>query len=754
MPRPPISKRPPDVEIVGYSDPLGVREGDSIRFMVSCTREKYRADLVRLVHGDENPLGPGFLETEIDDDLNGEYPGRFQPISVGSAVQIPDHPMLRPASVSLIVTVFPTTPGRGRQAIAGKWSDASSTGYGLFLDDDGHTEFVLGASGDQRRIRSVKRLVSHRWYSVAAGYDATTGRMALVTMARAAAGNAADTIDSIEIEDPAADIDHSSGPFLLAAQWNGVDAGAASTSAHYNGKISAPQLLSNGLGAGALAAAVTEGPASADVIAAWDLAAPASSAFVHDGSPNELHGKTLNMPTRAVTGHTWRGDADHFERAPDDYNAIHFHDDDLDDAAWEPDHHWTVPSGLPSGIYALRLRTGDGTAEDHIPFFVLPPPGGSAEIAFLAPTNCYLAYANERLEDNLGLGAHPDYRDEQDAYGYVVANRLLSLYDRHSDGSGVCYSTRLRPNLTMRPRHRMRINNIPHLLSSDLHITQWLEHEGHPFDVLTEEALHHEGRPLLDPYRIVITGTHPEYWSGEMLDALEVYLRGGGRCMYLGGNGFYWVTAFDPERPEVIEVRRTPGTTRAWEAGPGEHYLSSTGEMGGLWRHRGRAPQRLVGIGFSAQGFDRNAPYEPNPDLVDEMQFVFEGIDAPAGVIGDQASLVLGSGAAGFELDRVDHELGTPEGTYVLASTRPGAFSDSYQAVVEDTMMSDSMQGGSVNPDVRSDMVIVPYPNGGAVFSVGSIAWSGGLATHGYNSDVSKITRNVLSAFLADAPIR
>ena len=50
--------------------------------------------------------------------------------------------------------------------------------------------------------------------------------------------------------------------------------------------------------------------------------------------------------------------------------------------------------------------------------------------------------------------------------------------------------------------------------------------------------------------------------------------------------------------------------------------------------------------------------------------------------------------------------------------------------------------------------MIVPYPNGGAVFSVGSIAWSGGLATHGYNSDVSKITRNVLSAFLADAPIR
>ena len=41
-----------------------------------------------------------------------------------------------------------------------------------------------------------------------------------------------------------------------------------------------------------------------------------------------------------------------------------------------------------------------------------------------------------------------------------------------------------------------------------------------------------------------------------MLDALEAYLDGGGRLMYLGGNGFYWVTAVDAARPHVVEVRR------------------------------------------------------------------------------------------------------------------------------------------------------------------------------------------------------
>ena len=33
--------------------------------------------------------------------------------------------------------------------------------------------------------------------------------------------------------------------------------------------------------------------------------------------------------------------------------------------------------------------------------------------------------------------------------------------------------------------------------------------------------------------RVVITGTHPEYWSEQMLDALEEYLTTGGRLMYL-----------------------------------------------------------------------------------------------------------------------------------------------------------------------------------------------------------------------------
>jgi len=51
---------------------------------------------------------------------------------------------------------------------------------------------------------------------------------------------------------------------------------------------------------------------------------------------------------------------------------------------------------------------------------------------------------------------------------------------------------------------------------------------------------------------------------------------------------------------------------------------------------------------------------------------------------------------------------------------------------------------------VRSDLVFVPLPEGGAVFSVGSIAWCGALAAAGSKNPVARLTHNVLARFLED----
>jgi N,N-dimethylformamidase len=451
---------------------------------------------------------------------------------------------------------------------------------------------------------------------------------------------------------------------------------------------------------------------------------------------------------RAVTGRNWTGEEVVFFRCPDQYNAIAFHDDDLEDARWEPAFTFEPPAEMRSGIYAARL-VADG-AEDWVPFFVRPPRGtATASVAFLAPTMSYLAYANEHtaamvLADIAPFDMSEHYQPED---RYSMAIPLTGLYEHHTDDTGVCYSSWRRPNVTMRPHYHTPAARSAHQLSADLHLVDWLEEKEIGYDVITDHDLHHEGRALLDPYRVVLTGTHPEYWSNEMLDALDAYLAAGGKLMYLGGNGLYWVTSVSPSRPHMIEVRRGRRGPRNWESEPGEDYHSTTGEHGGLWRDRGRAPQRIGGVGMTAQGFVDGVGYKRMPDsYLEEVAWIFDGVE------GDEigtGGLVLNA-PAGFEIDRLDHSLGTPANARLLASAQQ--FPADYQAVIEEVLSSDSKQSGDVSPRVRADVVYFEREGGGAVFATGSIAWCGALSQDDYGGAVSRVTENVLRRFAEPPP--
>ena len=76
----------------------------------------------------------------------------------------------------------------------------------------------------------------------------------------------------------------------------------------------------------------------------------------------------------------------------------------------------------------------------------------------------------------------------------------------------------------------------------------------------------------------------------------------------------------------------------------------------------------------------------------------------------------------------------------------------SYLLVVEDMEVTLPAISGPDCDRVRADVTYLPYPNGGAVFSVGSCSWAGSLSTNGYDNDVSRITANVLRRFLVEPP--
>jgi N,N-dimethylformamidase beta subunit-like protein len=743
--------------LLGYADRFSVAPGETIQFMVSSEVPRYRARLVRLIQGDESPDGPGYAEELVESSLDGEYAGRRQGLVAGSYVRVPAHPSLALRDgFTVQLWLWPTTPSKaGGQGLVARWP-----GFALELEDGGRLQLSLAFEdgGTRRVIHPGPPLVRWQWTFACASYDAATG---LVRLVHAPAGPYA-PVAAFMHEDPvsaAGTLAGASEDLFLACRGLAVagEDGRQRPVAAYNGKLDRPRLFGRALSIEEVESLRHHGVPPADaLVAAWDFASGIGTDGVADGTSNQLHGMCVNMPTRAVTDHTWSGREVRWKLAADEYQAIHFHDDDLEDTGWQPDFRLSIPSTLRSGVYAAHLET-DGD-EEYIPFFVGPPPGtATAPVAFLAPTLTYMAYANERQFWN------PDYTarrarvtplttlpPELDQFMAEHRELGLSLYDVHSDGSGCCYSSRLRPILNMRPKYRAwRLHDAPRHFAADLYLVAWLEAREFAYDVITDEDLHHHGSELLKRYRVVLTGSHPEYVTEPMRAAVRGYLDSGGRLMYLGGNGFYWVTAIDPLHPHVIEVRRGVSGTRAWESLAGEWYHSTDAALGGLWRLRGWAPQRLVGVGFAAQGWGGAAAYIRLPDSLDpRVAFIFDGIgeDEPIGDFG----LGLG-GAAGDEIDRFDRLLGSPANALVLA-TSAGQHSDYYQVTVEDVTSMVPGQGGTESPKVRADMVFFETPDGGAVFSVGSINWLSSLAWNRFDNNVARVTENVLRRFLDAQP--
>ena len=749
------------MQVLGYSDRLSARGNETLKFMVSCRSPHYDAALVRLINGDLNPRGPGFKEEEVPSAINGRYPGREQHIHLGAYVEVPTAAALDcGGGVTLQAWVFPTSPGKCEQALLSRWAEGRG-GYSLMLNAAGALELRVGdGQGKVVRLQSGQPLRKRTWYYVAATFDARSGR----------AGLRQEPVEEWPHDASRVRLDRNletlapggqGAPLLMAASKARGRPNQEGAKCLFNGKIDRPRVFTRALDDGELASLrdASEVPPALmqSVAAAWDFSREVASARAYDLSANQLHGQVVNAPARAMTGFNWNGRESDFKRAPEQYGAIYFHDDDLDDAAWDVDFELTIPEELRSGVYAIRLRSGEHF--DYVPFFVRPAKGKpTAKILYLAPTFSYMAYGNERLparpgrvqkmlnmslEDLLAMGT--PY--EAAAFRYMVDNNLTSLYDFHSDGSGVAYTTRLRPLLTMRPLYRKPITKFSatHQFNEDMYLVDWLEAMGHSFDVATDEDLHFEGKALLDQYRVVVTGSHPEYWSDQMFTALEDNLRDGGRVMYLGGNGFYWVTSLDPDRPHLVEMRRSESGVRTWQADPGEYYHSTTGELCGLWRYRAKTPQRILGVGMTATGGDPGRPYKRTEASHDpRVAFMFEGIEDE--VLGD-FGLHFGA-AAGWELDRADPALGTPAHAIVVASSF--GHSDVYQLALEELWKTDPNVGGTKCPDVRADIVLVEYPRGGAAFSVGSISYCGSLQHDNYRNNISRLTDNVLRAFAAE----
>ncbi|MCL5778295.1 N,N-dimethylformamidase large subunit [Limibaculum sp. FT325] len=729
------------IPLTGYTDRLSARPGEAIAFRISSSGEgPYDARLVRIVCGDPNPAGPGRIEHDLGHVFSGRFPSRVQTHDIGSMAVV--EAGVQPAgAVTLEAMVWPTLPGRGAQAVFSAFDPETGAGVALGLDETGAAMVVIGRAGQAPVAVSTGRpLATRHWARLRASIDPATGAVEVGQEALHPPFGRPEVARATGSIPP--------GPVPLAPRWHiaalGVD-GTGRSVRHFNGKIEAPAILL-GLPAGVLGDAAGCAP-----VARWDFSRDIPGTAIRDTGPNRLDGRLVNLPARGMTGAAWTGREMCWRHAPDQYGAIHFHDTDLADCGWETDFTFTVPADLPSGVYGMRLTCG-GEA-DTIPFFVPAARGRrGADLCVLIPTFTYVVYGNFDRPDfddtyraraaELGMGRH--FPSDHPEYGF-------STYNTHSDGSGVCHSSHLRPLMTLRPGYLNQVDRAGSGLrhfSADTHLLAWLDARGIAFDVITDHELDAEGLGAIAGYRALLTTTHPEYHTAATLDALVDYRNGGGRFCYLGGNGFYWRVARHPEMPEAIEIRRGEGGIRAWASEPGEYFNAFDGAYGGLWRRQGRPPQSVAGVGFSAQGTFEGSHYRLAPGARDpRAAWIFEGVEGE--VLGDFG--LSGGGAAGFELDRADTRLGTPAHALILA--RSEGHSERFVLVHEEQLTHlVTLPGEPARDLIRAEIVFYETPAGGAVFATGSITFCGSLPHDRFHNPVSRMMENVVRRFLDPAP--
>ena len=752
------------IKLFGYADKISVRPGETIDIHVSADgTETADAKLVRLIHGDEHPDGPGFIEEEIACEADGAWAVRKQYTQVGSYLSVadPDNKLALDGPITVFAFIYPGLPEAGlRQVILGRWNNDRNVGYALGINQAGHLEFWVGRGDEVDYIKAEAPLLARIWYFVAATYDPKTGRAEIYQESVANRYNSLlGKVAPIEYRSHVTETFRfrpahlPETPFLIAGSQDYHDTRGHFVSQTYCGKIDRPGIYARALTRAELDdLRGGETLPAAGLAAYWDTTAGYTDSgigdVVVDVGPDKLDAYGYNRPVRAQTGWNWNGRNDCFRLAPEEYGGVEFHYDQMIDSGWQKTRTVTLPEVLKSGCYAIRLRAGPGKglAEDYVVFFVRPKVA-KGKVALLFPTATYLAYANEHLSFDAQIiqpmTGQPPIVTDIDIEMYKNWEFGFSTYDSWADGNGVCYSSYRRPILNMRPKARMSSMGVSWAFPADLSILAWLEKKGFDYDVLTDEDLHREGLAALESYACVLSGTHPEYTSEPMLDAIEDYVASGGRFVYMGGNGFYWNVAFREEQPWIMEVRKLDSGMRAWAARPGEHYLATTGQKSGLWKNLGRPPQKTFGVGFIGEGFETSRPYRRMPDSYHRtMSWLFDGIEGE--IIGD-FGLAYG-GAAGLELDRYDLSLGTPPHARIVASS--GGHSDNYMLSIEEILYPYPGLAGSQDYRLRSDLVYFTTPNKGAVFSTGSIAFAQALPIKGFENNVSKLLENLVNAFI------
>ena len=372
----------PSEAIVGYVDPLITTPGDKTAVKVSCSRNAFSSQIFRLRAGYNHPDAPAVNHEQVEAIPQQTHEGKPQYSRIGSFASIPRWQGETLKDVESIEISFwcqatlPTEAGH-EQYLFSSIEIAESSGFECFLDESGGLNVRVGGPNEMQEVKLSTHLTRYRWYCLTFTIVPTPGIVRLKAQAKARDIGESTTVLSEEHQLPCPARIVSKTPFVIASDSLGCKPSAQPVkSGSFNGKIDGfkVETLSGG---------------KIDTLLDLDFSLDIPTDRIRDTSTHKHHGELISAPSRAVTGHDWDGSQSDWTRASYGYGAIHFHDDDLDDAMWETTFELELPKDLQSGCYGVFVDDGEST--DIIPFFVRPDPHtvNRPPVALIIPSLTY-----------------------------------------------------------------------------------------------------------------------------------------------------------------------------------------------------------------------------------------------------------------------------------------------------------------------------------------------------------------------------
>ncbi|HLH95091.1 MAG TPA: N,N-dimethylformamidase beta subunit family domain-containing protein [Xanthobacteraceae bacterium] len=375
-----------------------------------------------------------------------------------------------------------------------------------------------------------------------------------------------------------------------------------------------------------------------------------------------------------------------------------------DGADWPPVATVSI-SDYPTGLYLARFE--DAASPPNVvdvAFVVRAPAVSETRILLVIADMTYNAYNTWGGRDVYGFESSTD--DTRTAPNFVPTypscNQVRAPYAFE---------------LSFQRPLGYSLGNMPQSL--EIPAIQWLMRQGVPVDVCTDRDLHFAA-PSFPNYRLLLFVGHHEYWTWEMRDNVENFVKAGGNAAFLCANTSWWQVRVSPDG-QMLTCFKIAGFDPA--------YYSTTPQLTTInWFSPPVKRPETEMTGASYYGCGINLP--PIPFVVENAaHWSLAGTGLQTG---DPFGL-FGPNNANSIIEYSECDVAQPVGGSPMASP-PGY------------TIASAFNPGDNPPSLTGSMgSFIPGEGAGEVFNGATINWALALADdQGQNNHIPRITQNVI----------